>query len=59
MNTLNIIEGIGLVIIGMWLAVVQLKYFANGKPDTLGGHVKLLIVGIGLIVFGIIQLIKG
>jgi hypothetical protein len=58
MNALDIIEGVGLIIIGIWLAIVQLNYLAKGKSDTLAGHIRLLMVGIGLVVFGIIQLIK-
>ena len=42
-----------MIILGMWLTFVQAKGFAKGKPDTLGGNVSLLIIGIGLVGIGI------
>jgi len=58
MNTLGITVGIGFITLGLWLSIVQIKFFAKGKRDALGGHVRMLIAGIGLIAFGIIELIK-
>ena len=58
MNVLDIIEGIGLIIVGSWLAIVQTKNLINGKPNTLGGVSGLLIIGIGCVVCGIIELVK-
>ena len=55
---MDIVEGIGLIIAGVLLAVVQMKNLINGKPNTLGGISGLLIVGIGCIVCGVIQLVK-
>ncbi len=54
MNILNIVEGIGLIILGIWISVIKFKYLTEGKQDTLGGNVGLLIVGIGLIICGVI-----
>jgi hypothetical protein len=57
-NALNMIEGIGLIFIGICLIAVQTKNLINGKPNTLGGISGLLIIGIGCVVCGIIQLVK-
>lgn len=58
MTAIDIIEAIGLIIIGTWLTVVQTKNLINGKPNTLGGVSGLLIIGIGCVVCGIIELVK-
>jgi len=58
MNALSLIVGIGLIPLGLWLTVVQFKYLNNGKPDALGGHISLLLLGIGLVAAGVIELMK-
>ena len=58
MNTLNIIGGIALALLGIWLIVVQMKSLAKGKPDTSGNHIKFLIIGIGCVIYGIILIVQ-
>jgi hypothetical protein len=58
MNVLSLIVGIGLTPLGLWLTVVKFKYLNSGKPDSLGGHISLLLVGIALVVYGVMELAK-
>ena len=58
MNLLNILGGIALIVIGIWLAFTQAKKLAEGKPNTLGGISNLLIIGIGCVICGIILIVK-
>jgi|GEM_PF-2093835 len=58
MNAVNLVEGIGLVGIGVWLVVVQIKNFIDGKPNTLGGISGLFIIGIGCVICGLILIGK-
>ena len=58
MDALNIIGGIVLATIGVWLTVVRVKKLLEGEPDTLGGGIKLLLVGIGCVAGGIILILK-
>lgn len=47
-----------MIILGVWLTYFQLKRFAEGVADTLGGNASLLIIGIALVVIGIMMLFK-
>ncbi len=47
-----------MMIFGGWLSYVQIKRFAAGVSDTLGGNVSLLILGIGMIGIGIMLLFQ-
>jgi hypothetical protein len=58
MNILHIMLGIGLILIGGWLAIVQGKNLMDGKPNSLGGISGLLMCGIGSIIFGIIEIVQ-
>ena len=58
MNILNILYGMALIPLGIWLTIAQVKFFGKGIRDFSGGHVKLLIAGIGLVIGGIILIIK-
>jgi hypothetical protein len=51
---MNILLGIVLIGAGAWLTIVQTKYLWNGKSDYSGGHIKMLIGGVGLVAGGII-----
>jgi hypothetical protein len=55
---MNSLLGIALLASGIWLTVVQTKYLWNGKPDFSGGHIRLLICGIGCVVAGIIVIVQ-
>jgi uncharacterized protein YneF (UPF0154 family) len=55
---MDILVGIALIIIGIWIAIVQIKDLANAKPSYSTGIIRLLIVGIGLIIGGIILIVK-
>jgi hypothetical protein len=54
----NIILGIAIIIAGGWLTINRIRFFNKGGKDSLGGNVSLLIVGIGVIIFGIIQIVQ-
>jgi hypothetical protein len=49
---MSIIIGIAIITIRVWLSYIQMKRFAAGVSDTLGGNISLLIVGIGLVIIG-------
>jgi len=51
------IPGIIIIIIGLCLTVTRVRALKSREQDTLGGGVKLLIIGIGLIIGGIITII--
>ncbi len=55
---MNLILGIGLIIIGAWIARIQSKKLLNGVSNTLGGVSSLFIVGLGCIACGIIMIIQ-
>jgi len=55
---MNFLFGIVLIVIGVWLTIVQIKFFNSDKSDYSGGHLKLLICGIGLIVCGAILIFQ-
>jgi hypothetical protein len=57
-NVMNIVIGVIMIILGGWLSYFQLKRFAEGVADTLGGNAGLLIIGIALVVIGIMMLFK-
>ncbi len=44
--------------LGLILAKIQIKSYRNGVKDTFGSEIRLLVTGIGLIVIGIIIIIK-
>lgn len=50
---MNIVVGIIIIALGIWLSYFQTKRFVKGVSDSLGGNISLLIVGIGLIGIGI------
>jgi hypothetical protein len=57
MSVLYVIVGIVLTLFGIWLAIREIKIFAEGKQDRLGFHIQLLggatlclILGIAMIV---------
>jgi len=55
---MNILLGIGLIAVGAWLTIVQAKYLWNRKPDSLGGHFRMLMGGLGFIACGIVLIVK-
>ncbi len=57
-NMLHILLGIGLIALGAWIAIVQAKNLIDGKPNMSGGISSMLIVGLGIIAFGIIEIVK-
>ena len=58
MDTLNIIIGIILLVIGTWVTIVQIKVFAKGEQGKQGFDIKLLFAGITALVGGIILISK-
>ncbi|MFD2872620.1 hypothetical protein ACFS5N_09085 [Mucilaginibacter ximonensis] len=55
---MKIIGGIILIVIGLYLTAIRIKAIKNREQDTLGGGVKLLIIGVGLIIGGIITIVS-
>jgi hypothetical protein len=55
---MNILLGIALIIMGVWMAIVQAKKLVNGKPDNSGAIGRLIFIGIVCIVCGIIVIVQ-
>jgi hypothetical protein len=55
---MNLVIGFIMIALGGWLSYIQMKRFAKGVSDTLGGNISLLIVGIGLVGIGIMLLFQ-
>jgi len=55
---MNIIYGFGMIVGGAWLAIAQAKYLWSGKPDSLGGHFRMLMAGIMFVACGIFLIAK-
>jgi hypothetical protein len=53
-----IILGTAMIGLGVILTKVQINSYRNGVKDTFGSEIRLLITGIGLIVLGIIIIVK-
>jgi hypothetical protein len=58
MNFLNMLLGIALMLGGVWLTIVQVKWYQKGIKDFSGGRIGLLICGIGLVSYGIITIVQ-
>jgi len=58
MNISHVILGIAMIGTGLILAKIQIKSRRNGVKDTFGSEIRLLITGIGLIVIGVIIIIR-
>jgi hypothetical protein len=58
MNISNIILGLVMICIGIFIFILQIKRFKNGMEDRWGYEKSLLISGIGFIIGGIIVLVK-
>lgn len=55
---MHILFGIGLIAVGLWIVIAQGKNLMDGKPNMSGGITSMFIAGLGIIVFGIIEIIK-
>jgi len=58
MDALNIIGGIALALMGVWLLIFQMKNWLKNKEDTVGWGIQFFILGIGCIICGIILVVK-
>jgi len=58
MDALYVIGGVALSSWGLWLTITRIKFFNEGRPDTLGGNIGLLISGIGCVICGIIVIVQ-
>jgi hypothetical protein len=58
MDISHIILGVAMIGVGLLLARTQIKSQRSGVKDTFGSEVRLLITGIGIIVIGIIIIVK-
>jgi hypothetical protein len=58
MNISYIIWGTAMIGLGLILDKIQINSRRNGVKDTFGSEIRLLITGIGLMVFGIIIIVK-
>jgi len=58
MNIPRFITGVGMISIGIWTVILQIKWFKKGLKDPFGYEGRLLIGGFGFIVGGIILIIK-
>jgi len=57
-NFLNIIFGLVLIVTGIMLVIAKTKALMNNTPNSLGGQSSLLICGIGMVISGIILIVK-
>jgi len=57
-NLPRFILGIGLIFVGIWTIILQIKWYRKGLKDPLWYGVRLLILGFGFTVFGIILIIQ-
>lgn len=55
---MSILFGIGLIVAGVWLTIVQGKNLIDGKPNMSGGITSMFICGLGCIACGIIVIVK-
>jgi hypothetical protein len=58
MDALNIIGGIALILLGIWLLIFQIKNWTANKQDTAGWGIRFFLLGIGCIGCGIILIAK-
>ena len=58
MHISYIIGGTAMIGLGLILAKIQINSRRNGLKDTFGSEIRLLITGIGLIVIGLIIIVK-
>jgi len=58
MSISQIILGTAIIGVGLILTKIQINSHRNGVKDTFGSEIRLLITGIGLIVIGIIIIVK-
>jgi len=58
MDVSHVILGTAIIGIGLILTKIQIKSYRYGVKDTFGSEIRLLVTGIGLIVIGIIIIIK-
>jgi len=53
-----ILLGLAMICVGILIVMYQLKWFKKGLKDQFGYQVRFLMSGIGLILGGIIILVK-
>ena len=58
MNIPNFLLGVGMICIGIFIVILQIKRFKNGLKDRWGYEQSTLISGIGFVVGGIILIVK-
>lgn len=58
MNASDITLGIGMLCVGIFIVILQIRRFRNGLKDEWGYESGLLISGFGAIVGGVIIIVK-
>ena len=54
----NILIGCGLIFLGISIGVPNIKDKLNGKTDKYGAYMKIIFGSIGLIIVGIIMILR-
>jgi len=58
MNIGYIILGVVMICVGIYIVILQIKWFKKGLKDPFGYEGRLLLSGFVLILFGILVLVK-
>jgi len=58
MNVPRFVMAVGMICVGIWTVILQLKWFKKGLKDSFGYEGRLIIGGFGFIVCGIILIIQ-
>ena len=58
MSAPQIIFGLVMIALGVIFVKVQMNSKKNGLKDTFGSEIRLLITGIGLVIIGIVIIIR-
>jgi hypothetical protein len=58
MNIPIILLGLVMICIGILIVIFQIRWFKKGLKDQFGYQTRLLLGGIGIIVLGIIVIVK-
>lgn len=58
MNITYIIVGLAMICVGVLTVIMQIKWFKKGLKDQSGYQGQLMIAGFGLILVGVIMVVK-
>jgi xanthine/uracil permease len=58
MNIPQVILGVVMVCVGIYIVILQIKWFKKGSKDQFGYQGRFLLGGFGIIVIGILIIVK-